>query len=227
MNKWLKYGVLASTLFLFSCQEFLEPKSQSEYVPKLVKSLEELLLGESYMGPGDGSTISILGLFDDDVTMRPKLTGYKEGDEPRLYQVQLAYTWSGDMINSLNGYNIYGIVYNKIVGCNAVLDYLNDVQGSELQKNDVKAQALALRSYFYFHLVNLYGKPYSVDKDALGVPLKLSSELLAGGLPRNTVKEVYDRVVEDLLEAERLFKTLPKAEQVRKNNRMSLPFVQS
>ena len=85
MNKWLKYGVLASTLFLFSCQEFLEPKSQSEYVPKLVKSLEELLLGESYMGPGDGSTISILGLFDDDVTMRPKLTGYKEGDEPRLY----------------------------------------------------------------------------------------------------------------------------------------------
>ena len=41
MNKWLKYGVLASTLFLFSCQEFLEPKSQSEYVPKLVKSLEE------------------------------------------------------------------------------------------------------------------------------------------------------------------------------------------
>lgn len=226
MNKWLKYGVLASTLFLFSCQEFLEPKSQSEYVPKLVKSLEELLLGESYMGPGDGSTISILGLFDDDVTMRPKLTGYKEGDEPRLYQVQLAYTWSGDMINSLNGYNIYGIVYNKIVGCNAVLDYLNDVQGSELQKNDVKAQALALRSYFYFHLVNLYGKPYSVDKDALGVPLKLSSELLAGGLPRNTVKEVYDRVVEDLLEAERLFKTLPKAEQVRKNNRMSLPFVQ-
>ena len=35
-----------------SCGDFLEPKSQSEYVPKLVKSLDELLLGEVYMGPG-------------------------------------------------------------------------------------------------------------------------------------------------------------------------------
>ena len=70
---------------------------------------------------------------------------------------------------------------------------MDDVQGSEQAKNKVMAQALALRGYFYLHLVNLYGKPYSADKNALGVPLKLTSEMGTSGMPRNTVKEVYEQ----------------------------------
>ena len=52
MNRMIKYGLLVTMFFMASCGDFLEPKSQSEYVPKLVKSLDELLLGEVYMGPG-------------------------------------------------------------------------------------------------------------------------------------------------------------------------------
>lgn len=54
-------------------QIFWNPKSQSEYVPTLVKSLDELLLGEAYMGPGsgeDGRLYGVLGLLDDDVATR-------------------------------------------------------------------------------------------------------------------------------------------------------------
>ena len=71
MNRMIKYGLLVTMFFMASCGDFLEPKSQSEYVPKLVKSLDELLLGEVYMGPGysDGHFYGVLGLFDDDVAI--------------------------------------------------------------------------------------------------------------------------------------------------------------
>lgn len=226
MNKWIKYGLWIWGLLLVSCQNFLEPKSQSEYVPELVQSLDELLVGEAYMSPWSYGITPILGMFDDDVAVRPEIANYNDSDEATIEQVQLAFTWSEEMINGLNGYDMYSLVYRKIVGCNAVLDYLDGVRGTETQKHFLKAQALTLRSYYYFYLVNLYGKPYSASRDALGVPLKLISGLSAGRMPRNTVGEVYDQVVKDLLEAERLFKLLPREDWVRRDNRVCLPMIQ-
>ena len=225
MNRILKYGLWLGVLILTSCHDFLEPKSQTEYVPKLVKSLDELLLGEVYMGPGlgDGAFYGVLGLFDDDVAVRK---GWRaNGEETNLNKIRLTYSWSKDMKDNFSDYNTYGEVYKKI-GCNSVLDYIDDVQGSEVEKNRVMAQALAFRGYFYFHLVNLYGQPYSFDKNALGVPLKLNSKLSTGGMNRNTVGEVYTQILKDLLEAERLYKTLPEDEQNLHNNRINLPCIQ-
>lgn len=226
MNRILKYSVWLSVLILASCHDFLEPKSQSEYVPKLIKSLDELLLGEVYMGPGmgDGEFYGVLGLFDDDVAIRKDWR--INGSESGLNDVRLAYTWSKDMKDNFSRYNTYGQVYKKIVGCNAVLDYAKDVQGGTLEKNKVVAQALAFRGYFYFHLVNLYGQPYSFNKNALGVPLKLNSNLSTGGMARNTVEEVYEQILDDLLEAERLYKTLPEEDWNLHNNRINLPCIQ-
>ena len=226
MNRILKYGLWLGVLILTSCHDFLEPKSQTEYVPKLVKSLDELLLGEVYMGPGlgDGAFYGVLGLFDDDVAVRK---GWRaNGEETNLNKIRLTYSWSKDMKDNFSGYNTYGEVYKKSVGCNSVLDYIDDVQGSEIEKNRVMAQALAFRGYFYFHLVNLYGQPYSFNKNALGVPLKLNSKLSTGGMTRNTVGEVYTQILKDLLEAERLYKTLPEDEQNLHNNRINLPCIQ-
>ncbi len=227
MNKIIKYTFLLSVVSIISCNNFLEPKSQSEYVPQLIQSLDELLLGEVYMGPGfnDGRFFSVLGIFDDDVSIRPNWKA-ESSEEEKIKQIRLAYSWSKDMKDQFNNYNIYAEVYKKILGCNAVLDYINDVQGSEQIKNKVMAQALALRGYFYFHLVNLYGTPYSADKNALGVPLKLTSEMGTNGLPRNTVKEVYEQIIRDLLEAERLFKSLSASEQNLRDNRINLPCTQ-
>ena len=226
MNRILKYGFWLIVSVLTSCHDFLEPKSQTEYVPKLVKSLDELLLGEVYMGPGigDGAFYSVLGLFDDDVAIRKEWNANNE--EAGLNNIRLTYTWAKDMKDNFSNYNIYGEVYKKIVGCNSVLDYIDDVQGTEIEKNRVMGQALAFRGYFYFHLVNLYGQPYSFNKNALGVPLKLNSKLSTGGMPRNTVEEVYTRIVKDLQEAERLYTTLPEDEQNLHNNRINLPCIQ-
>lgn len=227
MKAMIKYGLWVFLFFMVSCSDFLEPESQSEYVPELVKSLDELLLGEVYMGPGtcDGRLYGVLGLFDDDVAVRSDWKA-DASEEEKVKKLRLAYTWAKNMREDFSGYNTYGEVYKKILGCNAVLDYVDEVWGTDEEKNRVAAQALALRGYFYFHLVNLYGKPYSVDKKALGVPLKLDAEMGTGGIPRQTVECVYGQILKDLLQAERLFRTLPEAGQQLRNNRISLPCVQ-
>ena len=44
MNKVLRNIVLIGMAALASCQDFLEPASQSEYVPQLVESLDRMIL---------------------------------------------------------------------------------------------------------------------------------------------------------------------------------------
>lgn len=230
MNRKIKYSLLISVMVFMSCQKFLEPKSQSEYVPKEIQSLDELLVGDAYFSPLDYQPFqlyTVLGLFDDDVATRPDLNKLENNSEGDFNQALLAFSWSKDMLTQLSGFgNMYTSAYKLIMGCNAVLDYMDDVIGTPEEKNDVKAQALALRSFYYFHLVNIYGKPYSADKNALGVPLKLTSKLSTEDIPRSTVGNVYKQIEEDLLEAERLIKTLPEETQCRKNKRVNLPFIQ-
>ncbi|MDE6037070.1 MAG: hypothetical protein K2G05_02280, partial [Duncaniella sp.] len=66
--KSIIFGLLG--LSLNSCNDFLEPQSSSEFVPKDANSLNEILLGEAY--PHTSSSYFLEGfvhLFDDDVAM--------------------------------------------------------------------------------------------------------------------------------------------------------------
>ena len=155
MKRVIKYGFWCFALLLASCQDFLEPKSQSEYVPELVQSLQELLIGRVYMGPYDGAITGRMCFFDDDVACRSDLAGFDDNSEGDFEQVRLAYSWSDEMPLRLSGYNVYGAIYQKIVGCNAVLDYMDDVDGSQEEKDYVKAQALTMRAFYYLSLIHI------------------------------------------------------------------------
>lgn len=229
MKSRITYLVLAG-LTLLSCNDFLEPKSKSEFVPKDASSMNELLLGEAYPTNNTGGLNVFLHLLDDDVTCAPFQEETKETNRrPRWYA---AYTWQPEMFNLFNDagmgeneYNIYKTYYTLILGANAVLDYVYDLKDETNVKNQVIAQALTLRGFYYLTLVNIFGKPYNADKDALGVPLKLTSGIEERYLTRNTVSEVYDQVIKDLLEAERQYQQVPASEQWKKNYRTSLPMV--
>ena len=101
----------------------------------------------------------------------------------------------------------YARYYERVMGCNAVLDYIDEAIGTAQDRDRVKAEALAVRAYYYFQLVNLYGEPYSHNPDAPGVPLKLNSGIEEKS-ERATVATVYDRIVADLSEAARLMDPL-------------------
>ena len=54
MNKNIVY-IIGLLLMVTSCSDFLEPKSQSEFVPKNAVSLNEMLLGNAYPQPNVSS----------------------------------------------------------------------------------------------------------------------------------------------------------------------------
>lgn len=226
-------------LLTMACSDFLEPKSENEYIPENASSLNEMLLGEAYLGPDAyDSILDLLLLLDDDVMCTDSL-GEIDTEISTLFNaydvdaVRALYSWQSDVFELVANTptNIFrkspwSTCYEYIVGANAALDYIDGVSGTEDEKNNVKAQALALRAFYYFQLVNLYGAPYNADKTALGVPLKTTSALEARELPRNTVEEIYDQIVADLVEAERLYTSLPEEMQFKRNLRTSLPMVQ-
>lgn len=228
----LKYSILATiaALSLTACSDFLEPDSESEFVPEDATSLNELLLGEAYQrNDMDGFNI-YLGLLDDDIEAAP-YQDPNEGFDANIYMA--SYCWQPDQYQMMEAagarhINIYERYYEVILGTNAVLDYLPSVKDSEVNINKVKAQAYALRGFYYFNLVNIYGLPYNAAPESPGVPLKLNSgiEESEDYLKRKSVAEVYAQILSDLHTAEETYLALPKEEQWSDNYRTSLPMVQ-
>lgn len=74
--------------------------------------------------------------------------------------------------------------------------------------NQYIGEAKYIRALCYFYLVNLWAQPYgfTADNSHLGVPLVLTAATdpfaASNNLPRSTVKQVYDQMEADLLDAE-------------------------
>ncbi len=104
-------------------------------------------------------------------------------------------------------YLFYRIIYNA----NGIISAIDAAEStSETYKNNLKAQALALRGYAYFQLIQWFQKTYKGNEDALGVPIYTEATL--EGAPRAKVSEVYKRITDDLDEAIILFtsNTVPR-----------------
>ena len=226
-------NIFATTVALLSatsCGDFLEPNSTSEFVPKDAVSLNELLLGEAYQRNDMSGFNIFLNLLDDDIEAAPYQTP-TDGFKADKYLA--AFTWQPDMFKMMekagSGHiNMYQSYYEVILGTNAILDYLPKVVDSDININKVKAQAYALRGFYYFNLVNIFGAPYSSDSTALGVPLKLQSGIEPSDdyLKRKSVAECYAQILSDLHAAEAAYLELPESEQWSDNYRTSLPMVQ-
>lgn len=227
--------ILAAVLLtLGGCKKFLAPKSESEFIPRTTQDLSEMLLYETYYGSKQYLTTPFFNLLSDDVSTAPWTS-----TEPDLLSsikresIKAIYSWQPAMFNILEQnhvgdvmFNMYSGAYARILGCNAALDYMHTVDGSVEEKTKLEAEARAMRGWWYFYLVNVYGAPYNYNKAALGVPLHLTAAVSNKNLTRNTVEEVYNQVLADLHKAEELFLQLPAELQWKKDNRASLPFVQ-
>lgn len=107
--------------------------------------------------------------------------------------------------NESSTWSIWYYSYYTISAANNVINNLEGKTSSTVtqkQIDNIKAEALAVRALCYFDLVNVFAQPYTYNKEALGVPVVLVTEM--GSPARNKVSEVYDQIVKDLVEAEKL-----------------------
>ncbi|MCB6974356.1 MULTISPECIES: RagB/SusD family nutrient uptake outer membrane protein [Butyricimonas] len=192
-----------------ACSDFLEEKSQDEVLVKTASDYSELLLG--YMGYSD--CWGLLYLLSDETRLDDnQYWGDGNTDDATGISYRDYYTWQPDMWEGTSSSvtNCYKEMYELIMGVNAVLDGIDDAEGDQATKDRVKAEALGLRGFYYHFLVNVFGEPYNCNRQALGVPLKLTAALLENGIARNTVEKVYDQIVKDLEQSSELFRQYPK-----------------
>lgn len=100
---------------------------------------------------------------------------------------------------SLNNYIPWRYYYKIIYGANDVInDYGENPNFKEDNEKYIYAQALGLRAYGYFYLLQLFTKQY--DPSSKAIPLVTSIHQQTA--PSKTQKEVYDFIISDLTKAE-------------------------
>jgi hypothetical protein len=95
-------------------------------------------------------------------------------------------------------------MYSTIARANNIINSVDAVTASQADKDIAKGQALFVRALGYFDLVRVFAKPYNQGNGSqAGVPIVLTSDITV--YPgRNTVTEVYARIIEDLTAAKSL-----------------------
>ncbi|MBO0952558.1 RagB/SusD family nutrient uptake outer membrane protein [Fibrella forsythiae] len=102
--------------------------------------------------------------------------------------------------------NVWSAGYTAINAANILMGRL---AGTTLVPDSVARQYVAeakfVRALSYLSLVQTYAKPYNLDKNAPGLPLRLTAITTAGNndLARSSVGDVYGQILNDLNEAER------------------------
>lgn len=112
--------------------------------------------------------------------------------------------WYNLNYNANTTSSIFGNAYYVISQVNNVMDNLTEDKGEAQDLNNLKAECLFLRALSYFDLVRTYAMPYSYDDgQSAGVPVVLHTAS-DDKSPRATVAKVYEQIVADLTEAEKI-----------------------
>lgn len=122
------------------------------------------------------------------------------------------YTEWQTPVNGRQSDQAWYFYYDIIHQANNVLFNIDAAKGAQTDKDQIKGEALALRAYGYFYLINYFQQTYKGNESKPGVPLMLQqSDYVAGGAKRGTAQQVYDQIKSDLAQAETLLtgKTRP------------------
>ena len=144
--------------------------------------------------PGQGGVMLMLDFMGEDVH-QANATWYTPGNG------------TGGWVNQKNDSYLYveypfRLYYRCIGNANALIENIDAAEGTDADKKRLKGEALTMRAWAYFNLVQIFAKRYdatAVPNSQLGVSMPLSA--LEVKLPRSTVEEVYTQINKDLADA--------------------------
>lgn len=113
------------------------------------------------------------------------------------------YTERGYIDEGSTADKSYNLSYDVIYNANVILEEADDLEGSQSERDFIKAQAHALRAFAYFSLAQFHAPTYVGNESSPCVPLKLESSEQHESIA--TVGEVYNTIVSDLDNAISLF----------------------
>lgn len=207
----IKYMLsIALMTFIGSCG-FLDEYSQDELKPSTTEDFDKILIGGGYANKLP-NFIPYYDLLTDDIgTWDPVLIS---GEQPiedinQRNNIMPFYEWNPDMFEITEeeyknkDCNSWQKIYEVIKCCNVVICSVDDSFGSDEAKGYLKAQALGLRAFYYYLLINLYADPYNSGdaSKSRGVPIIKQFSVDAKYPKPSSVEQVYEFMVEDVTEA--------------------------
>lgn len=188
-------GWLGGLLLLSSCNSFLDIQPEGKVIPNTLEDYRQLLTtayNETFYDR------AMADLRSDETTVDAS-----EYDQSSYGNIEKWNDTSSDGSTQSFGWGSY---YETIFYANSIIDKRKDITtGTEAEINQLVGEAYMMRAYQHFLLANLYGQPYTKEgaPDTKAVPLKLNVDL--EGVPaRNTLKDVYTSILNDLETAKKL-----------------------
>lgn len=191
------WNILMILLIATACSDYLgvSPDNRIE-----LKELEDYqaLVTDAYPGA--------YHLFTEIMTDNHKYydyPGYNSSIETGWFKPM--YIWSDGYLQTLaiGPVKAWQNYYSCIYEANVVLKGIDQANGDDEEwRNQIKGEALLIRAYCHFMLVNLYGKQYNATTAATdpGVPYaKEPQEENVVEYTRDNIRDVYDWVEEDAL----------------------------
>lgn len=221
--------IFSSSFLLFglsSCAKYLEELPQNKLKPSTTADYEQLL-NRAYIS---NQIMPYLDILSDDVELIASnhvMDGADNGDS-----YLSAYMWQNHHEFSMpQGDIAFSTLYSSIFYTNVVIENIDQAIGVELNaenvlrdKNRIKGEALVLRAYCYFYLINLYGLPYNPATAASdqGVPINLATAAEDKAYTRASVAQVYAQILNDLKAGVALLETQQAAPNTKvKFNKLS------
>ncbi|MEH6681055.1 MAG: RagB/SusD family nutrient uptake outer membrane protein [Sediminicola sp.] len=196
-NRYRILLIVFATYFLLpSCEDFveLEPPNykmvaqtvfeDDETAIAAVTGIYNELFSSASFANGNISSVTVLGGLSSDIFTTTSATDLRYGP---FQQNQISPSETQDA--SAN-YELWSSAYNIVYMANAILEGSGDsVDISEETRTLVEGQALFIRAFTYFYLVNLYGD----------VPLILTTDYRQNAIaPRTDASKVLERIKADL-----------------------------
>ncbi|WP_127124544.1 RagB/SusD family nutrient uptake outer membrane protein [Pseudoflavitalea rhizosphaerae] len=209
--------LLPVCLLATSCKKFLEETSSDEIRPSSVEDMTAFMHSDAY------PYTTALEWFSDMLTDDVKSNGLPKNTNGTINTTYIPFQENGKGVFGFDPLELEGTTgsvatavdawknyYNKIKGCNIVIDYTPEVDGLDTKKMALRGQALFLRGYYYLKLAQLYCLPYrgaGVNPETTpGLPLILTMQVSDEHVARHTLRRTFDQIEADLLEAAQLLK---------------------
>ncbi len=194
-NKIIVSLALAATLSLGSCKDEFLQLSPTDALPAAtaITTAADMEVAANGMYAGMRS-VNLYGRTIPFINDLQADNAYLSVQNSGRYLPQFNYS-----VNSQNGDigSVWNAAYTIILRANNIIN-ANVPQSAAADQ--YKGEALTVRALMYFELVRLYGKPFTTDPAAKGVPIVLAFEPTLKPA-RNSVQEVYTQITTDLTQA--------------------------
>ncbi|RZS76648.1 RagB/SusD family nutrient uptake outer membrane protein [Pseudobacter ginsenosidimutans] len=207
-SRILTYVICILSISGISCKKFLASYSQNNSFIETTNDLDELLVGEVYFKLGYALP-EMFFTMDDDVEMGKPGSNNANGLQGKgtgFYYWLANPAMDNDGTITTTDY-FYSDPYRKIASINLILhsvSVLRDKGEPAVELNRISGEAHFLRAFYYFIMMNIYGKPYKPSTAAtdFGIPLKTDPAIKDQFASRSSAKQVYELIIADLLAAE-------------------------